>query len=163
MSEGAYWELYNPLRYQEIAKVKQMASLMMVEMLGKLWLEQLMRGQCLSPRTDLQNMEETRAGLSCRWGLRPVCVSLLLRACPFNLEHGGSPLDSLQPSLCFQTGAAWTTPSVLPYHQGRTCPFCQNIIPNTFFCASWPLKEQNPWERNPERNSSFEKYRTKLL
>lgn len=82
MSEGAYRKLYSPLRDQEIAKVRQMASLMMVEMLGKVWLEQFMRGQCLSLRTDLQNMEETRAGLGCRWRLRPVCASLLLPAGP---------------------------------------------------------------------------------
>lgn len=82
MSEGAHWELYNLLRDQEIVKVKQMASLMMVEMLGKVWLEQLMRGQCLSLRIDSQNMEETRAGRGCRLCLRPVCVSLWLPAGP---------------------------------------------------------------------------------
>lgn len=39
----------------------------------------------------------------------------------------------------------------------------RTVLPDTFLRASWLLKEQNPWERNPERNSSFEKYRTKLL
>lgn len=62
-----------------------------VEMLGKVWLQQLVRRQCPSLRTDSQNMEETRAGRGCRWRLRPVCLPLtacwsflLLCVCPFN-------------------------------------------------------------------------------
>lgn len=93
-----------------------------------------------SPRTDSQNMEETRASLGCRWHLRPVCVSLLLPAGPsyllvlvlstWNME---AAFRSLQPFLCFQKGASWTTPSVWPYHQGRTCPSARTCYPTPSF------------------------------
>lgn len=158
MSEGAYWKLYSPLRDQEIAKVRQMASLMMVEMLGKVWLEQFMRGQCLSLRTDLQNMEETRAGLGCRWRLRPVCASLLLPAGPSYLLVLVLSTWSMERPFRFSLAIPLSGPITREGHAPSA-----RTLPNTFFCASWPLREQDPWERNPERNSSFKKYRTKLF
>lgn len=36
------------------------------------------------------------------------------------------------------------------------------VLPDTFLRASWPLKEQNPWERNPERNSRKWKTQNKI-
>lgn len=50
-----------------------------------------------------------------------------------------------------------------PVTREEHAPAVRTVLPDTFLRASWLLKEQNPWERNPERNSSFEKYRTKLL
>lgn len=129
-----------------------------------------MRGQCLFPQDrfsehggdksqpwlQMASQASLCLPLTACWSFLPPC------SCPFNLEHGGSlQISSAIPLL--PEGSFLNHSFCLALSPGQDMPFCQNVLPNTFFCASWPLKEQNPWERNPERNSGFEKYRTKLL
>lgn len=110
MSEGAHQELHSLRRDQAVTRVIQMVSLILVEMLGKVWFSSVWED---SPSVQIhRTWKRQEPALAPEWLLGPICASALLPADPFT-------------SLClsFQSRNLEFS-SAIPLPLGRSCLNC---------------------------------------